>query len=149
MTRAELFRGYSTLVQELYAPDAFARRVRCGFERMGRAIPGTNAARPPDRRELADFLRAMREFSFSRDPVHRGHFLPNWLQMFLRRPQRCVETAIHLGLWRHFETFIPQLVASLAELERNERGRGPVSNAATLSAARALTPTALPLWSSG
>ncbi len=123
MTRSQLFGGYAELVQEIYRQDNYARRLVRAIERMGEAVPGTASARTPSMAELRDLWRAVRTFTFTADPVRRRHFVPNLLRLARARPSRIVEGAIHLGLWKHFERYVPELVERLHQAERAERLR--------------------------
>ena len=62
-------------------------------------------------------------FTLSRDPTRRRHFLPNFLKVLARRPSRVVEAAIHLGLWQHFEAYVPLLAGRLDDAASRERVR--------------------------
>jgi radical SAM superfamily enzyme YgiQ (UPF0313 family) len=121
MTRAELFGGYADLVQELYEQQNYARRVHKNIEAMGAPARNATSARLPSRSDLRDLWRAISTFTFSRDPVRRRHFVPNFLRLVRDNPSRIVEGCIHLGLWRHFETYVPELVGKLREAQMAER----------------------------
>lgn len=124
MSRAELFSGFAGLVRQLYAPENYARRVLRNVERMDPACGG--GARFPSAADLRAMGRATRTFVFSRDGARRRHFLPNLLRSAWRNPSRVVEAAIHLGLWRHFEVYVPELAAGLQRAEQVERVRDRV-----------------------
>ena len=123
MSRAELFRGYADLASHLYEQEAYARRVRANVARMEGT--GANVGRRPSVDDLGDFFRTLRIYGLSRDRVRRRHFLPNLLRIGREHPTRIVEAAIHLGLWRHFETYVPELAASLDRAIARERGDDP------------------------
>lgn len=123
MTRAELLSGYARLIDRLYAQDAYAARVLANVARMAPPPPSARSARVPSLTELRDLGRAAALFTLSRDPVRRRHFLPNFLATFRDHPARIVETAIHLGMWSHYETYVPTLVAALERSAEAERVR--------------------------
>ncbi|MEE8410757.1 MAG: DUF4070 domain-containing protein, partial [Myxococcota bacterium] len=123
MTRAQLFGGYADLVEELYRQENYARRVHRGLAAMGPPHEGTTSARVPSLAEVKSLWRAMRIFTFSRDPIRRRHLLPNFLRILRDTPSRKVEGGIHLGLWRHFERYVPELVHKLRQAEAAERVR--------------------------
>ncbi len=140
MTRPELFEGYVWLVTELYKQENYARRVLTGVERMGPAPTQSGQKRLPSVPQVQDLLRALRAFSLSADPVRRRHFLPNLLKVAARNPSRLVEAASHLGMWRHFEIYVPQLVAQIREAEGRERVR---ARERAFAEARSAAPTGL------
>lgn len=121
MSRAQLFRGYRRLVQRLYDPRAYARRVLANIERMGPPAPGVASARPPSLADLVDLWRAVRRYTFSMESARRGHFVPNLIRVLAMQPRRVVEGAIHLGLWQHFGAWVPELSAALEHAEAAER----------------------------
>jgi len=123
MSRADLFHGYAGLVRHLYKQENYARRVVANALRMRPAAPGTTSARLPSLDDVASLGRAIKEYSFSKDPVRRRHFLPNFLKVLRSNHQRVVEACIHLGLYKHFEQYVPELVDALARAEAIERVR--------------------------
>lgn len=123
MTRAQLFGGYADLVEELYRQENYARRVLRGLAAMGPPHEGAQSARMLSLSNVADLWRTIRIFTFSRDPVRRRHLLPNFLRILRDTPSRKVEGGIHLGLWRHFERYVPELVDKLRQAEAAERVR--------------------------
>ncbi len=123
MSRAELHEGYAWLITELYKPENYARRVLTGVERMGPAHYESGQRRMLSFSQIQDLLRALRTFSLSADPVRRSHFLPNLLKVVSSNPSRFAEAASHLGMWRHFEIYVPQLVAQVQAAGARERVR--------------------------
>lgn len=124
MTRAQLFGGYADLVEEIYRQENFARRVLGNIARMGNHTMRENAAsRLPSSSELHSFWRAFTVFGLTRDPIRRRHFWPNLFRVMLAHPSHAVEAAIHLGMWKHYETYVPELVAKLRAAEGVERVR--------------------------
>jgi radical SAM superfamily enzyme YgiQ (UPF0313 family) len=124
MTRSQLFGGYADLLTELYSQENFARRVLRNISRMGKPAEAQKAqARIPSFSELHALWRAISIFSFSKDPVRRRHFLPNLFRILQSSPERVVEGCIHLGMWRHYETWMPHLVDRLRAAEGRERVR--------------------------
>ncbi len=121
MTRQQLFAGYAELLQEIYRPEAYARRVMTNVWQMDRGARSLSAStRLPSRSELTALWRAIHTYTFSRDPARRRHFLPNVLKVIALRPERMVEAAIHLAMWRHFETYVPNLVTELRRVAAAE-----------------------------
>ncbi len=123
LSRAALFQGYAGLVQRLYAQENYASRVRANVARMGPARTGESASRLPHGTELRDLWRAIEVFTFSSSAERRRHFLPNLVWAFRHHPRRVVEAAIHLGMWSHFETYVPKLVAALEQAAAHEQVR--------------------------
>jgi radical SAM superfamily enzyme YgiQ (UPF0313 family) len=124
MTRAQLLHGYGELVQHLYRQENYAGRVLKNVLRMSPADSHTSSgARLPNLLDFADLGRAVAHYTLSRDPVLRRHFVPNFLKVLLQSPSRLVEAAIHLGLWQHFETYVPDLIAQVGAAEAGERIR--------------------------
>ncbi len=123
MSRAALLRGFTDLVKDLYRQENYARRVVKNILRMPAAAPTTTGARLPSPADVGDLARAVKAFTWSRDPVRRRHFLPNFFKVMAHNPTRIVEACIHLGLWRHFESYVPELVTQLERAESGERVR--------------------------
>jgi radical SAM superfamily enzyme YgiQ (UPF0313 family) len=123
MSRAELLEGYAWLITELYKPENYARRVLTGIERMGAASPESGHRRFISYSQFQDLLRALRAFSLTSDSTRRRFFLPNLLKVAAKTPSRFAEAASHLGMWRHFETYVPQLVAQVQAAGARERVR--------------------------
>ncbi|MBI2565769.1 MAG: DUF4070 domain-containing protein [Candidatus Schekmanbacteria bacterium] len=114
MTRGELFTGYAELLARIYSQESYARRVLANIGRMGPPRQDSQkAARLPGVADLAHFARAAALFTLSPRAERRRHFLPNLLRVLRNQPRRAVEAAIHLGLWRHFERYVPDLVDRL------------------------------------
>ena len=121
MTRPQLYEGYAELISEIYDQERYTRRLMANLRRMAPVEEGVAATRLPSRVDLADLWRTASAFTFSRDPIKRRHFLPNFLRVLRDQPGRIVEAAIHLGMWRHFERYVPELVDSLHKAARGER----------------------------
>jgi radical SAM superfamily enzyme YgiQ (UPF0313 family) len=120
MSRAELFRGYADLVTHLYSQENYARRLLTNIRNMPPARRGTTSSRPPSLSDLGDFFRAVWRFTWNRNPVYRRHFLPNLLRVAFGHSSRVVETCVHLGIWPHFDRYVPEIYQALergAQLE--------------------------------
>ena len=122
MTRAQLLEGYAGLLTDLYRQENYAQRLMDNIMRMDSVIAGQSTAgsRFPSATEVLALWNAISAFTFSRDPRRRRHFLPNLLRIILHRRERMVEGAIHLAMWRHFETYVPQLTEKLQATARAE-----------------------------
>jgi len=125
MTRQQLFSGYARLLEEIYRPEKYAERVLTNIMNMDRGARRQANTRLPSAEELSALGRAIRTYTFSRDPARRRHFLPNLLRVIFQRPERMVEAAIHLAMWRHFEKYVPRLVADLRRAAAAEAARVP------------------------
>jgi hypothetical protein len=120
MSRAEMFRGYGELLTHLYSQENYTRRLMGNIYRMGPPVPGAVSARLPSRTDLADLFRAITNFTFSRRADYRRHFVPNLLRVGVRRFARVVEACVHLGVWQHFDRYVPFVVQALEENMRAE-----------------------------
>ncbi len=121
MTRPQLFEGYADLITHLYDQRRYAGRVMANINRMQPAQKQQAGGRVPNLHDLGDLWRAFRTFSFHRDPVYRRHFLSNVLRCLGSNPTRFVETCIHLGLWKHFARYVPELSGALRIAAQSER----------------------------
>ena len=113
MSRAQLFRGYADLITHLYSQQNYARRLLTNIFNMQPARPGLTSSRPPSLGDLGDFFRAVWRFTWNRDPAYRRHFLPNLLRVMTRRSSRVVEACVHLGIWPHFDRYVPEIYQAL------------------------------------
>ncbi|MBN2359546.1 MAG: B12-binding domain-containing radical SAM protein [Deltaproteobacteria bacterium] len=113
MSRAELFRGYADLLSHLYDQRNYTRRLLKNIFNMQPAQSGQTASRPPSLADLADMFRAIWYFTWRRDPVYRRHFVPNLLRVACRRFSRVVEACVHLGIWPHFDRYVPRVREAL------------------------------------
>jgi radical SAM superfamily enzyme YgiQ (UPF0313 family) len=118
MSRAALFEGYADLVQHLYEPQRYADRVLANVARM-KPCQGPKAT--PGASELMDLGRA--SSAFGNTPARRRFFFPNLLRALRANPTHFTEAAIHLGIYRHFERYVPHLVGSLRTSVEVERVR--------------------------
>jgi radical SAM superfamily enzyme YgiQ (UPF0313 family) len=132
MTRARLFRGFAELIEEVYAQEAFARRVLSNVQRMQAGSAAAGSTRLPTLQDWGDLGRALQLYSLNGDAVWRRHFLPNFLRILVRQPSRLVEGAVHLGMWSHFARYVPEVAARLrdsAVVEERRAAHGPVAQA--------------------
>ena len=121
MTRPELYEGYAALVTEIYDQERYVSRLMANLRRMERAPETSAGTRLPRLVDLQDLWRTASHFTFSRDPVSRRHFVPNLVRVLQERPERIVEAAMHLGLWSHFQLYVPDLARRLYAGARSER----------------------------
>lgn len=120
MSRAELFRGYGELVTELYRPENYVSRLFANLSRMPKPQGPSGS---PTGDDMRDLWRATRQFTFSPHADERRFFIPNVLKLLRTHPHQFVEGAIHLGMWRHFARYVPELRARLREGEVREQRR--------------------------
>lgn len=113
MSRAALFRGYADLMSHLYEQRNYTRRMLRNIYRMGPPVKGSSAARLPNWPEFMSLLRAIKAFTFSRRADYRRHFVPNALKVMLTRPSRMVEAVTMLGMWLHFDQYVPEVRQAL------------------------------------
>lgn len=121
MSRPELYEGYASLVTVLYDQERYVRRLMANIRRMGQPPESNAGTRLPRVVDLQDLWRTASHFTFSRDPASRRHFVPNFVRVLLEHPERVVEAAMHLGLWSHFQVYVPELVEQLHAAARVER----------------------------
>lgn len=128
MTRADLFRGYSRLVERLYRQESYAKRLLDNVERMDDPVPDLP---PPGRGtpDLGALVQALRTFVWTRSAERRRHFFPNLFRVALRKPERLREVGIHLGLWHHFERYVPDLLRRVEAAARGASSRREVAEA--------------------
>lgn len=114
MSRAALFRGYGDLAADLYRPENYVSRLFGNLSRMPKTAP-QGSSRLPGGNDLLDLWRATHKFTFSPHADERRFFIPNLLKLARTHPHQLLEGTIHLGMWRHFARYVPELLTNLHE----------------------------------